>query len=82
MTTCTKFDQVIKQVEDEDGKFALENDDDASLPVPASDLLTDDTMRRVLEEKKINQSKFISHWEADEQDIELWTKVIHLLNCF
>lgn len=82
MTTCTKFDEVIKQVEDEDTKFALENDDDASLPVPASDLLTDDTMRRVLEEKEINQSKFISHWEADEQDIELWTKVIHLLKYF
>ena len=37
-------------------------------------LLSSETAEKIRQAKKENQSKFISHWEADEQDIDTWTE--------
>ena len=36
-------------------------------------LFDSDTADRIRQAKKANQSQFVSHWEADEQDIESWS---------
>jgi hypothetical protein len=41
-----------------------------------SDLLSEDTMLKILKSKNENKTQFESHWEQDENDISNWTKVI------
>ena len=47
---------------------SLENDEQL-------DLFNSDTVEKIRQAKQNNKSQFISHWEADEEDIQNWTDV-------
>ena len=39
------------------------------------DLFDSDTVEKIRQAKLVDKTKFVSHWEADEEDIQAWTDV-------
>ena len=71
-----KIDAIVKEFEQQELSEELE---ETGLPVPESEMLSRETMEKVLEAKKAKQSQFQSYWEFDENDLNPWTKVCKLI---
>jgi hypothetical protein len=72
----SKIDAVVREFEQQELSEELQ---ETGLPVPESEMLSRETMEKVLEAKKANQSQFQSYWEFDENDLNPWTKVCQLV---
>lgn len=59
-----------------DDKFEENNEENNEEDIlePESEIFTDEFMKRMEDAKRNNESAFQSYWEADENDIQSWSK--------